>query len=279
MFCVAAADDGCGDGRVVERPGDGDDAGGDVVAGADLFELVGYGEVAGEQRLLVVLRVAAEVVCGEGGDALFGHGSGEQAGVHGGVVDDADVVLLAEGEIFGFVGAVEHGVGRLLRGDGGDLHDALHLRDAEVGDADPADFSFALEVGHGGPALFDVFVGLGPVDLVEVDGFDLQAAEAGFALAADLFLGVGDFFFVVPDHGGLGEDVGFVRGGLDGFGYDFFGVAEAVDGGGVDPVDAEVEGFVDGGDGVVVVLRAPCEGPVASANGPCAEADGGEVEV
>ena len=37
LFGVAAADDGCGDGRVVERPGDGDDAGGDVVAGADLL--------------------------------------------------------------------------------------------------------------------------------------------------------------------------------------------------------------------------------------------------
>src|SRR5947208_10876471 len=95
------------------------------------------------------------------------------------------------------------------------------------------------------PTLFDVFVGLGPVELVEVDGFELQAAEARFALAADLFLGVGDLFLIVPDHGGLGEDVRFVRGGLDGPGYDLFGVAEAVDGGGVDPVDAEVESFVD----------------------------------
>ena len=187
--------------------------------------------------------------------------------------------LLAEGKVFGLVGAIEHGVRGLLRGDRGDLHDAFHLRNGEVGDADPADFSFALEVGHGGPALFDVFVRLGPVDLVEVDGFDVETAEAVFALAADLLLGVGDFFFVVPDHGGLGEDVGFVRGGLEGAGDDFFGVAEAVDGGGVDPVDAEVEGFVDGGDGVVVVLRAPCEGPVAAADGPCSEADGGEVEV
>ena len=64
------------------------------------FEDVGYGQVAGEERLLVVFRVAAEVVFGEGGDALFGHGSGEQAGVHGGVVDDADVVLAGRREGF-----------------------------------------------------------------------------------------------------------------------------------------------------------------------------------
>ena len=38
---VAATDDGCGDGGVVEGPGDGDDAGADVVAGADGLEEVG----------------------------------------------------------------------------------------------------------------------------------------------------------------------------------------------------------------------------------------------
>src|ERR1700677_3971259 len=113
LFGVAAAYYRCGDGWVVEGPGYGNDAGCDVVAGADLFQQVGYGEVAGEQRLLVVLRVAAEVVFGEGGYTLFGHGSGEEARVHWRVVDDADAVLLAEGQDFGFGGAVEHGVGRL----------------------------------------------------------------------------------------------------------------------------------------------------------------------
>src|SRR5277367_4180990 len=77
LFCVAAADDGCGDSRVVEGPGDGNDAGGDLVTGPDFFELVGYGEVAGEERLLVVLGVAAEVVGWKCGNALFGHCSGE----------------------------------------------------------------------------------------------------------------------------------------------------------------------------------------------------------
>src|SRR5438067_13610636 len=93
LFCIAAADDGCSYGWVVEGPGDGDDTGGNLVARADLFELVSYGEIAGEQRLLVVVGVAAEVVRGEVGDALLGHGSGEEPRVHGGVVDDADVVL------------------------------------------------------------------------------------------------------------------------------------------------------------------------------------------
>ena len=68
LFGVATAYDGCGDSRVVERPRDGDDAGGDFVARADLFELVGYSEIAGEEGFLVVLRVAAEVVGWKVGD-------------------------------------------------------------------------------------------------------------------------------------------------------------------------------------------------------------------
>src|ERR1700733_4791700 len=248
LLCIASTDDGCGDRGVMKRPGNGDDAGAHLVTGADGLEEVGYGQIASEKRLLIVLRVAPEVVCREVGDALFGHGSGEQAGVHRGIVKDADVVGFAEWEVFGLVGAVEHGVRRLLRGDRRDLHDPLHLRDREVGDADPTNFSFALQISHDGPALFDVLVWLGPVNLVEVDGFNVQTAEAVFALAANLFLRVGDLFFVVPDHGGLGENVGFVRGGLERTGYDLFGVAESVNRGGVDPVDAEVECLVDGGD-------------------------------
>ena len=244
LMGVAATHDGCSDGGIVKRPGDRYDSRSDFVTCADGFEKVGDGKVAGEQRLLVVLCVAAEVVLGKGGDALSGHGSGEKAGVHRGVVDGADVVLVGEGEYLGFDRSVKHGVRRLVGGDRGDFEGALHLRDAEVGDPDPADFSFALQVGHYSPAFFDVFVGLGPVNLVEVDGFDLETAETVFALSADLLEVVGDLAFVVPDHGAFGEEVGFLRGGFDGFADDLFGVTEAVDGGGVDPVDAEVEGAV-----------------------------------
>jgi len=56
-------------------------------------------------------------------------------------------------------------------------------------------------------------------------------------------------------------------------------MAETVDGGGVDPVDAVVEGGVDGGDGLVVILWAPGELPAAAAHGPGADSDGSEFEV
>ena len=60
---------------------------------------------------------------------------------------------------------------------------------------------------------------------------------------------------------------------------DFFGVAEAVDGGGIDPVDAEVEGAVNGRDGFAVILRAPGEFPVAAADRPCAKANRSEFQI
>ena len=56
-------------------------------------------------------------------------------------------------------------------------------------------------------------------------------------------------------------------------------MAEAVDGGGVDPVDAQFECGVDGGDRILVILAAPAELPVTAAERPRAEADGGDVQV
>ena len=56
-------------------------------------------------------------------------------------------------------------------------------------------------------------------------------------------------------------------------------MAEAVDGGGVDPVDAGVECAENGLDGVLVFLGAPGVLPVAAADGPGAEADGRQVQI
>jgi hypothetical protein len=60
---------------------------------------------------------------------------------------------------------------------------------------------------------------------------------------------------------------------------DFFRVAEAIDGGGVDPVDAEFEGAMNGGDGVVVILRSPGELPAGTAYGPGAIADWSDLHI
>ena len=110
--------------------------------------------------------------------ALGGHLAGEQARNHGRVVDDADAVGLREGKNLRLDGAAQHGVGRLQAGDGRDLLCALHLLDGEIGNADPAELALLAQARQRLPSLFDFDVGIGPVNLVEVDGFDLQAAAA-----------------------------------------------------------------------------------------------------
>ena len=109
----------------------------------------------------------------------------------------------------------------------------------------------------------------------------MQAAQARLALAAD---GVGlealvDLAVLVPVALALGEDVRPVASALERPRHDFLGMAEAVHGGGVDPIDAAVERRVDGGDRLVVVLRSPGEGPAAAADRPRADADGRQLHV
>jgi hypothetical protein len=103
------------------------------------------------------------------------------------------------------------------------------------------------------------------------DGVHLQAAHAVFAFLADGGGGVhlGDAAVLVPTHGALREDVRalpfpFTQSARN---Y-FFGVADAVDGGGVDPVDAELEGALNRADGITIVLRAPSKIPARAADGP-----------
>ena len=71
----------------------------------------------------------------------------------------------------------------------------------------------------------------------------------------------------------LGRDLG------QGFADDFFGLAEPVDDGSVDPVDAGVDGFADGGDAIGIVLRPPCERPPAADDRLRPEPDRGDVQV
>ena len=56
-------------------------------------------------------------------------------------------------------------------------------------------------------------------------------------------------------------------------------MAEPVDGGRVDPVDAEIDRAPNRRDRVGVVLRPPAEQPVAAANRPRAKADDRDVQV
>src|SRR5687768_5792248 len=85
---------------------------------------------------------------------------------------------------------------------------------------------------------------------------------------------------LVPDEAALGEHER-TRGRRDlaqQTADQFLRMAETVHGGGVDPVDAQLEGVTHGRKGSGVILRTPAEGPTTAADGPGAEADGRDLQ-
>ena len=88
-----------------------------------------------------------------------------------------------------------------------------------------------------------------------------------------------DLALLIPDHAALGKDVRPVAHAFEGAGDYLFRVAESIDGGSIDPVDAVVQCFPDRGHGVVVVLGAPGEFPTRAADGPRPETNRRDEQV
>ena len=172
-------------------------------------------------------------------------------------------------------------IGRLQRGDGCDGSRAAQLVHIEIGYADPAHYALALQLRHGRPAFLDIFFRLGPVNLIQVDRVQLKTAKAGFHFAADgvRLEALANLAALVPHAFALGEDQRFAGAALKRAGHHFFGMAQAVDRGRVDPVQPRVQRGVDGRYRFVVVLRSPGESPTPAAHGPRADANGREVHV
>src|SRR5271166_3096942 len=120
------------------------------------------------------------------------------------------------------------------------------------------------------------------MDLVKVDHIDREATETVFDFTPNR-INAQRFSYValrVPAQAALGEDVGpRTRPFFERASYDFLGVSQTIDGGSVDPVDAKFERAVNGCDGIVVVLRSPCELPTRATDGPGAVSHGSDVHV
>src|SRR5215218_10621196 len=177
------ADDGRGHGRVPQRPGDGDLGGGAPMLRSDLLQQPHQLQVAREPGLVELGGVAAPVVGGQVLHALWGHLAGEQAALHRRVDDDADVLFPAVGKYLIFYAAVYEVVRRLEGLDGCYLLRPLHLLDVEVRDPDVPGLALLFELRQSAPALLYVLLGVGPVDLVQVDDVGLQPPQTILALA------------------------------------------------------------------------------------------------
>lgn len=100
--------------------------------------------------------------------------------------------------------------------------------------------------------------------MVEVNYIDGEATQAVFHFSPDRISLQRDTYLAmaVPGSAAFGEYVGSRTGPvLERGADDLLRVPEAVDSGRVDPVDSEFERAMNGCDGVIVVLRSPCELP------------------
>src|SRR5260370_10086853 len=124
---------------------------------------------------------------------------------------------------------------RLQRGHGSDGLGSAQLVHVEVGNANPAYFAFALQLGEGRPSFFQcggVRIWR-PMDLVEIDHIDSKPAQAVLDFAAD-GLGAQHLSHValrVPAQAALGKDIRpRTEPAFEGAGDNFLRESPAVDG-------------------------------------------------
>ena len=128
---------------------------------------------------------------------------------------------------------------------GGDGVVVGHLPGIMIGAADVAGFAGFDEVVEGHDGFIDGGIGVGVMQLEEIDAVGLQAAEAAVEGVEDVDAGIAAEFVAVAvafvDFGAEEDGVAFAV-GFEDVSQEYFAIAVGV--GGVDEVDAVVEGFV-----------------------------------
>ena len=163
-----------------------------------------------------------------------------------------------------------------------DRLDPFHLRHAEIGHTAVAYFPFLNQFGNRFPRFLDILVRHRPVDLVEVDHVDIQAAQALLRLFFHtpllepiVHLPVAG---ILPDQAALSGNDDLLPATFDRLAHDLLRVAQPVSGSGVDPVDAQVQGAPDHRQRLLVILLTPPKLP-RPAYRPRTQADCRQVEV
>ncbi len=266
---------------------DGGDRGvGDAKAEGDFCERAGDGGEIGAERgdALddLLLAVAAEIFGAEFGgieDGVFGDGPGEAAFIEGHAGEHANVEIAAEGEEVFLRALIEDVIDDLHGVDEAGADDAQGGIGLMVvdGDADGADFPGSFQIFKGAAPFVAVEpIGIPDMQLLEVDGFEAQVAEAGFGAADDIVVGENfgdaDARLGGPEHvprRDLGGDVDFAGGVADDLSDQAFAMSVAIGESGVYEIQAEFEGAADGAEGLFVGAALP----LIAADAPGAIAD------
>ena len=175
-------------------------------------------------------------------------------------------MLIAEGDQLGLGGAPDHVVLR-LGGDellrAGHLERGLDLLDGPLAEADLAGLAGLADLGERLHRLLDRGLGIGAVALVEVDVVGLQPLERGVDLLVDLLAGEAAVGLRHREEDLGGEDVGAAVEVLQDLAPRRLGGAAAVDVGGVEEVDAGLEGRLGAGLGLLALHPGPVGEPGA----------------
>src|SRR5260370_13182281 len=174
----------------------------------------------------------------------------------------------------------------MKRIDVADAFGPLQELDGEVRDPAGTDLAGADQARHRTPRLFEGRSDrVRPVELIQVDALDAEPAQRRLDLLADRFwpqvaLRLGKRLRWVRHLSALGEDEGTLgsRDLADRLSDDLLGMAQPVDGRGIDPVDAGRNRMLDGRDRSRVVLASPTVGPTATPDGPRAKANLGDLK-
>src|ERR1700687_5442123 len=109
--------------------------------------------------------------------------------------------------------------------------------------------------------------------LIEIDAFDTQTAKRRFAFEPyRIRLKHTTWFFhtivVIPNEHAFREHIWPLgrRQIMQQAPDNFFGMAQPVNRRCIDPVDAEVESMMHGGQGVGIILRSPSKGPASASD-------------
>src|SRR5882762_1227227 len=113
------------------------------------------------------------------------------------------------------------------------------------------------------------------MELIKVNALHSKSPQRCIAFPADRFRLEHSSWLclrvvLIPDQPTLGENA-WPMGGrerLQEAAHNFLGVTQAVHGGGVDPIDAQLACVSNRRNGIVIVLRSPTVGPTTAAEGP-----------
>src|SRR5580704_3559144 len=218
-----------------------------VAALSELIELPHGVQILRKTRRLKFRVDAPQIVAVE--RAVRAHAPAEQPPTQGSITESRNVIGASIRQDVRLNGALEEIVGRLQHVQWGHLTKALHFGDREIAYADGPDLSCLVKRAHGFGGFLDRDLGIGPVDLVDIDIVGAESAQRIIDFLHDPLAGrVAINLAIAPFQSGLRGNDRFGAHALERLADDLLGYAEAIHRCGIDQVDVLMQRGPNRGD-------------------------------